>query len=252
MATGPAMWTSWLDSLFAHARRAARPRAVPRRRRRGHRGASARRCAKPTLSALARGPRRRAPVRRRRAAALPRRRASPHASPQTHDSSRSWRRRTGADEARHPRSRPAPWPRVPSSRSRRRTGPRCSPGSPGRSRSPGLDILGADAYPAPDGLALDVFTVTSATRAPIEHETFVTLERLVRAALRDRLELATRLKERRRHYRPTLARPGPRGDRAIGLGHDAEGPRARSGRTAARHRPRRRRGRASTSDGPRR
>ena len=68
----------------------------------------------------------------------------------------------------------------------------------------GLDILGADAYPAPDGLALDVFTVTSATRASIEHQTFVTLERLVRAALRDRLELATRLRERRRHY-PTRA-----------------------------------------------
>ncbi len=66
----------------------------------------------------------------------------------------------------------------------------------------GLDILAADAYPAPDGLALDVFTVTSATQAPIEHHTFVTLERLIGAALRDRLELATRLRERRRHYRP--------------------------------------------------
>ncbi len=69
----------------------------------------------------------------------------------------------------------------------------------------GLDILAADAYPAPEGLALDVFTVASATRAPIDPETFVSLERILRAALRDRLELATRLKQRRRHYRPTVS-----------------------------------------------
>lgn len=64
----------------------------------------------------------------------------------------------------------------------------------------GLDILSADAYPAPGALALDVFTVASATRAAVDHSTWITLERLVRAALKDRLELETRLDERKRHY----------------------------------------------------
>lgn len=68
----------------------------------------------------------------------------------------------------------------------------------------GLTILGADAYPAPGGLALDVFTVASATRASIDHDTWVKLERTARAALRDRLQLETRLAERRHHY-PTTA-----------------------------------------------
>ncbi len=64
----------------------------------------------------------------------------------------------------------------------------------------GLDILSVDAYRAPDRIALDSFVVASATRRPASTETFSALERLVRAALRDRLELATRLAERRRHY----------------------------------------------------
>ncbi len=64
----------------------------------------------------------------------------------------------------------------------------------------GLDILALDAYGSSAGVALDTFVVTSATRAAITPETFAHLERLLRAALADRLELQTRLAERRRHY----------------------------------------------------
>jgi len=64
----------------------------------------------------------------------------------------------------------------------------------------GLDILSVDAYSAPGTVVLDSFVVTSATRRPATTETFSALERFVDAALRDRLELATRLAERRRHY----------------------------------------------------
>lgn len=64
----------------------------------------------------------------------------------------------------------------------------------------GLDILAVDAYAAPGAVALDSFVVTSATQRPATPETFSALERFVDAALRDRLELATRLAERRRHY----------------------------------------------------
>jgi [protein-PII] uridylyltransferase len=71
----------------------------------------------------------------------------------------------------------------------------------------GLDILALDAYGAPGGIALDAFVVASATRRPVTTETFTQLERLVRAALRDRLELRTRLEERRRHYRPRTTAP---------------------------------------------
>jgi [protein-PII] uridylyltransferase len=64
----------------------------------------------------------------------------------------------------------------------------------------GLDILAVDAYGSRGGVALDSFVVTSATRRAITTESFVQLERLLRAALRDRLELKTRLAERRKHY----------------------------------------------------
>jgi [protein-PII] uridylyltransferase len=64
----------------------------------------------------------------------------------------------------------------------------------------GLDILSADAYRAGEGVALDLFVVRSATLAPIEHDAWARVERYIRAALSDRLELETRLAERRRHY----------------------------------------------------
>ena len=64
----------------------------------------------------------------------------------------------------------------------------------------GLDILSVDAYGAPGGLALDTFVVASATLRSVSTETFTAFERLLGAALKDRLELKTRLAERRRHY----------------------------------------------------
>ena len=64
----------------------------------------------------------------------------------------------------------------------------------------GLDILAVDAYGARSGMVLDTFVVASATLRPVTTETFVSFERLLRAALRDRLELRTRLAERRKHY----------------------------------------------------
>jgi [protein-PII] uridylyltransferase len=77
----------------------------------------------------------------------------------------------------------------------------------------GLDILSADAYPAPGGFALDVFTVASATLASVDPTTWTALERLTRAALADRLELETRLAERARHYPPRA-----RGDVSVEVG----------------------------------
>jgi UTP:GlnB (protein PII) uridylyltransferase len=64
----------------------------------------------------------------------------------------------------------------------------------------GLDILSVDAYGEPDAVALDSFVVASSTGRAVTSETFSALERFIRAALLDRLELATRLAERRRHY----------------------------------------------------
>jgi [protein-PII] uridylyltransferase len=64
----------------------------------------------------------------------------------------------------------------------------------------GLDILALDAYGARGGVALDSFVVASATRRAVTTESFTQAERFLRAALRDRLELKTRLAERRKHY----------------------------------------------------
>lgn len=73
----------------------------------------------------------------------------------------------------------------------------------------GLSILSVDAHGATRGVALDTFVVESATSRPVSSETFAKLDRLVEAALKDRLELATRLAERRKHY-PTRASVTPR------------------------------------------
>ncbi|MHB1136098.1 MAG: [protein-PII] uridylyltransferase family protein [Coriobacteriia bacterium] len=67
----------------------------------------------------------------------------------------------------------------------------------------GLDTLAAEAQTGSAGIALDTFTVTSATRAPVGTETWRALERILAAALADRYDIDTRLSERRRHY------PGP-------------------------------------------
>jgi [protein-PII] uridylyltransferase len=70
----------------------------------------------------------------------------------------------------------------------------------------GLDILSVNAHGVTGGIALDSFVVTSATARPVTTETFTALERMVDASLRDRLELAVRLRERARHYPPRAAR----------------------------------------------
>ena len=66
----------------------------------------------------------------------------------------------------------------------------------------GLDILAADAFPAPAGIALDVFTVQSATLATIGSETWARFEHYLNAGLSSRLALVPRLAEKRRHYVP--------------------------------------------------
>jgi len=82
----------------------------------------------------------------------------------------------------------------------------------------GLDILAVDAYGAIAGIALDTFVVTSATRRAVSTDTFANLDRLLSAALRDRLELRTRLSERRRHYPASAS--GPITVRASSAGFD--------------------------------
>jgi len=65
----------------------------------------------------------------------------------------------------------------------------------------GLDILAVEAVGTRSGIALDTFTVRSATLAPIGTDNWSRLDRLLEAALRDRLAIGVRLNERRRHYR---------------------------------------------------
>lgn len=64
----------------------------------------------------------------------------------------------------------------------------------------GLDIMAADAYDAPGGVALDVFIVRSDTLAAVDTATWSAFERFLRGALADPLALDVRLGQRRRHY----------------------------------------------------
>jgi [protein-PII] uridylyltransferase len=66
----------------------------------------------------------------------------------------------------------------------------------------GLDILSADAFAAPDSVALDVFVVRSDTLAEADVSTWAAFERYLAAALHDHLALDVRLAERRRRYAP--------------------------------------------------
>lgn len=66
----------------------------------------------------------------------------------------------------------------------------------------GLDILSADAFSAPGGVALDVFVVRPDTLAEVGPATWTAFERFLGAALADHLALDVRLAERRRHYAP--------------------------------------------------
>lgn len=68
----------------------------------------------------------------------------------------------------------------------------------------GLDILSVDAYGGTGRVALDSFVVRSATGAAVTPETLASIEELAENAIHDRLELASRLAERRRHYPPRV------------------------------------------------
>ncbi len=69
----------------------------------------------------------------------------------------------------------------------------------------GLDIMGADAYDAHLGVAVDVFTVRSDTLAAVDTAAWAEFERRLHSALADPAGLASRLAERQRHY-PALTR----------------------------------------------
>lgn len=67
----------------------------------------------------------------------------------------------------------------------------------------GLDTFAAEAQTGAAGIALDTFTVGSATRAPAGTETWRAVERILSATLTGHYDIDTRLAERRKHY------PGP-------------------------------------------
>jgi len=76
----------------------------------------------------------------------------------------------------------------------------------------GLDILAVDAHTTPSGIAVDTFTVRSATLAAVSADTWARVERSMGLALRDRLAVGVRLAERRRHYRSGARTVEPRLD----------------------------------------
>jgi len=64
----------------------------------------------------------------------------------------------------------------------------------------GLSVLAAEAYTSTNGIALDSFTVTTATRAPVTVSTWDTFEHQLRTALADRELTTVRLEDRRACY----------------------------------------------------
>jgi [protein-PII] uridylyltransferase len=70
----------------------------------------------------------------------------------------------------------------------------------------GLDILAVEAVSDPSGIALDTFTLRSATLADVGPSVWARVERTLRAALRGRYAIGVRLSERRSHYRETATR----------------------------------------------
>ena len=73
----------------------------------------------------------------------------------------------------------------------------------------GLDVLSAEAYTASGGVALDTFTVTSATRAAVSDATWTSFETNLDDALAGRMDLEARLAERHRHYARPDSTGGP-------------------------------------------
>jgi [protein-PII] uridylyltransferase len=66
----------------------------------------------------------------------------------------------------------------------------------------GLDIMGATAYDAHQGVVIDVFVVRSDTRAAVDTATWAGFERHLNSALSDPAGMAVRIAERQRHYPP--------------------------------------------------
>jgi [protein-PII] uridylyltransferase len=75
----------------------------------------------------------------------------------------------------------------------------------------GIDVLAAEAYTTSSGIALDTFTVASATRAPLDDGRWGLFERRLGETLNGTLDLEARLAEHRRHYdRTRTGGPTPR------------------------------------------
>ena len=70
----------------------------------------------------------------------------------------------------------------------------------------GLDILRAEIHTAPQDIAIDAFTVRSATLASVEHATWSGFERRLKAALSGRLDVEARL-EQHASYQSTPESP---------------------------------------------
>ncbi len=64
----------------------------------------------------------------------------------------------------------------------------------------GLDVLSADAFSAPSGIALDVFVVRSDTLAEVDTYTWSAFDRSLRSVLQSLMDLDARLEQRRSHY----------------------------------------------------
>ncbi len=65
----------------------------------------------------------------------------------------------------------------------------------------GMNVLSLDAHSTPSGVLLGSFVATSRSGRPFGSESLSRFERIARQALRDRIELKTRLAERERHHR---------------------------------------------------
>jgi UTP:GlnB (protein PII) uridylyltransferase len=78
----------------------------------------------------------------------------------------------------------------------------------------GLDALSAEAFTERSGIAIDTFTVASATLAPVEPATWSAFERALCSGLHDPAAMEVRLAERRRHYD---RRPAPAGEIAVAV-----------------------------------
>ena len=216
-ATGPATWSAWTAALVGTLVVAARRRALGRSRRRRHRARGrggprrgARAMPRPAIAPSARSSRTlRCAILRPRARA--RSCATPGSSPSSATASAAGGTHRGvspgpADETRAVTVAAADRPEL-------------------LARIAGAMALAGPRHPRARrvrrraAIALDTFVVTSATRRPVGTETFTKLERLLRAALHDRLELP----DAPRRAPPPLPRrekPGPVAVEIVSAGWD--------------------------------